>query len=90
MVDYAQTAHAELAGRRVRIIAEPLLRRDAGGTRRQSLRIDISGYGTVSASRVDVVETAQGDPLPIGDGYLEVELRPAEVTTVLLRRSNGE
>src|SRR5690606_35303196 len=43
LVDYASTAKDVVGGRRVRVVAEPLLRRRSDGTRVQSLRVAVEG-----------------------------------------------
>ncbi|HEX6336987.1 MAG TPA: glycoside hydrolase family 38 C-terminal domain-containing protein [Jiangellaceae bacterium] len=55
----------------------------------QAVRLDVSGYQPTEAHRVSVLETPIGDPVQVVDGAITLELRPAEMTAVLLRRSTG-
>lgn len=50
------------------------------------VHLDVAGYGASAAHRVDVLERPHGDPLPITDGVVELTLKPAEMTAILLRR----
>jgi alpha-mannosidase len=55
----------------------------------QTVRIDVSGYDITSAEHVDVLEAPRQE-IPITDGAISVDLKPAEMTAVLLRRPARE
>jgi hypothetical protein len=67
LVSYAQTAEGHIAGRTVRILAEPLLRKYPDGTRWQSVRLEVDGLGTdLQLGESDVViRTATDQIVPV-------------------------
>lgn len=88
LLDAAAAADGIIGGRRVRLVAEPLLRkrRDAAaGARLQSLRVDIAGLGDdLQLALADVVvRTSTGQPLPteiVGGPLGSIRLLVPEVT----------